>query len=75
MKRQDVNLIFADQPVDDAIRASHDLANLGILELGNGSARFREARELVGCRNQLSGDNGGVVRRILVDKGVYGGEI
>ena len=57
-----MDLVSTHQPVDDAIRASNDLANLEILELGNSTARFGEDRKLGGRRDQLPDDNRGVMR-------------
>ena len=75
MKRQDVDLIRAHQAVDDSVGPSNDLANLGIVEFGNGATRFGEGRELLGGRNKLADNNRCVVWRILGDEGVDGGEI
>jgi len=54
MDRQDVHLVPAHQSVEDAIRPSNDFANLGILELGHGTARLGEGRKLgvaaISCR-------------------------
>jgi len=42
MNRQDVKFIDAHEPVDDAIRRMHDLADERTFEFRNHTARFRE---------------------------------
>ena len=75
MDRQNVNLGCADHAIDDTVGAPNDLPNLRILELGNGTARIGEGRDLVDGVDQLPDDNCGVLRRVLGDEGLNRGEI
>ena len=75
MKRQDVDLIRAHQPIDDSVGPSNDFANLWIVKFRNSAARFGEGRESLSGRNKLADNNRCVVWRILGDESVDGGEI
>ena len=57
MQRQNVNLSRAHQAVHDAVGTPNYFANLGIIELGNGTARIWKRRDLVGGGNQLADDH------------------
>ena len=55
--RQDMNLLVAHDPIDDAVRPMNDLANNWILELWNGPTGFRKVGQPIGGRDELSHNN------------------
>ena len=57
MDGQDMNLVRAYDPIDDAVWRMHDLANNRILEFRYGPTGFREVGQPISGRNELSYDN------------------
>ena len=53
MDCQDMNLVRANYPVDDAVWPMHNLPNSRILELRNSTTGLREVGQPIGGRNEL----------------------
>jgi hypothetical protein len=68
MDRQHVDLVVADQPVDDPVRTAHDFPNEGIFEFWNRSAGFWEWNQSIGRCDEPGNDDGCEVRRVLTDE-------
>ena len=69
MNREDVNLVNANEPIDDTVRTVNDLANERIVEFRNCPAGLREGDQPIGCRNQLGHHDRCVMRGVLTDEG------
>ncbi len=65
--REDLDDIGAT-PIDNSIRPTDYLANLGILEFRNDPARVRKASYLLDCRNQTPNHCTCVVPRVSSDE-------
>ena len=68
MDRQHVKLVDTHEPVDDAVRPMHDLANQGVIEFRNCPTRFREWDQSLCHRYEAGDDDRRVVRRVLTDE-------
>ena len=75
MDREDVNLVYADEPIDDAVRSMNDLTDKWVVEFRNRPTGLWERHQPIGCRNQLGHHDGRVLRGILTDEGANGSEI
>jgi len=68
MDSQHVKLVDAHEPVDDAVRPVHDLADQPIFEFRNCPARFGEWDQSICRRYEAGDDDRRVVRRVLTDE-------
>lgn len=75
MNREHVNLLVADDSVDDAIGPENNLANRGVHVLWNHPSRLRKVLEPIDGMEEPANDNAGVVRRVDFDECLNGREI
>ena len=75
MDRENVNLIYTNEAIDDPVRWMNHLADERIFEFRNGPTRFREGGQSTGRSNQLGDDDRCVMRRVLTDEGANSREI
>lgn len=68
VNREDVNLVIADQTIDDTIRPFDDFPDGAALELRNDPPRLSEVPQASDSPNQPGDDDGGVVWGVLLDE-------
>lgn len=72
---EDVNLVYAHEPIDDSVRAMNDLANLWIVEFRHSPTRLWKGGQSIGCRNDMGDNDRRVARGVLTDECANGSEI
>ena len=75
MHRQHMNLADAHEPVDDAVRRMHDLADQRILEFWHGPTILRERAQPICGRHDARDDDGRVVTGVPTDECADGGQV
>ena len=68
MDREYVNLIHADEPIDNPARWMNHLAHQRVVEFRNGPTGFRKGGQSTGRGNQLGDDDRRVMRGVLTDE-------